>query len=113
MISTNPLTTETIIHQLQMSIPTLKSQFGIRRLSLYGSYSTGQQTKNSDIDLLVELSQPLGLEFIRMASMLEETLGCKVDIATFESLKRSAGNPQKKHIANDVERTLIDVWRET
>jgi predicted nucleotidyltransferase len=48
-----------------------------------------------------------------MASLLEETLGRKVDLATFDSLQRSAGNPQKMHIAKDVERTLIDVWRET
>jgi predicted nucleotidyltransferase len=113
MISSQSFTTETIIQQLQKTILTLKSRFGIRRLALYGSYSTGKQTPNSDVDLLVELSHPLGLEFIRMASLLEEALGRKVDLATFDSLQRSAGNPQKKHIAKDVERTLIDVWRET
>lgn len=35
---------------------------------LFGSYGRGNENKESDIDLLVELdySQPIGLEFIQM-----------------------------------------------
>ena len=47
---------------------------------LFGSYSRGNQTENSDVDLLVELdySQPIGLEFIQMQLDLQNLLSKKV-----------------------------------
>ena len=51
---------------------------------LFGSYSRGEQTKNSDVDIIVLLdkSNPIGLKFFSMWSDLEELLGRKVDLVS-------------------------------
>ena len=57
---------------------------------LFGSYSRGEQTADSDVDLLVEFdhSSPIGLfAFARMHRELEERLGCKVDLVEEGTLR--------------------------
>ena len=51
---------------------------------LFGSYSRGEQTKDSDVDILVLLDKscPIGLKFFGMWNDLEELLGRKVDLVS-------------------------------
>lgn len=90
-------------------MPYLKDKYGVERIILYGSFARGSQKKQSDIDILVDLRKTLGFEFIELADTLEEKLGRKVDVATFAHFKRSFHNPRYKHIAEDIEKSLIYV----
>lgn len=51
---------------------------------LFGSYSRGEQTQESDVDIIVLLdkSRPIGLKFFGMWSDLEKLLGRKVDLVS-------------------------------
>ena len=51
---------------------------------LFGSFSRGEETKDSDIDIIVSLDQrrPVGLKFFGMWTDLEEILGRKVDLVS-------------------------------
>lgn len=51
---------------------------------LFGSFSRGEETKDSDIDIIVSLdkSRPVGLKFFGMWTDLEELLGRKVDLVS-------------------------------
>ena len=69
------------------------------RLSLYGSFARGAAVEDSDVDLLVELSRPLGLEFVALAQYLERKLGRMVDLATFETFRRSLTSVHYRDIA--------------
>jgi predicted nucleotidyltransferase len=100
------LTTEEILQILRKELPHLHEKYGVEQVAIYGSFAKGKQTKKSDIDVLVRLAKPLGLEFVELAYRLEEVLGRKVDLATFESLKRSLQNPRYQHIASNIQRTL-------
>ena len=65
----------------------------IRKASLFGSFADGTATEDSDIDLLVELSKPIGLlEFIHIKHELEDLLGRKVDLLEFKAIKPSLKN---------------------
>jgi predicted nucleotidyltransferase len=57
---------------------------------LFGSYSRGEGTGDSDVDLLVELdySQPIGLEFIQMQIDLQNLLSKKVDLVSARGLSK-------------------------
>lgn len=57
---------------------------------LFGSYGRGNENKDSDIDLLVELdySQPIGLEFIQMKLDLQKLLSKKVDLVSARGLSK-------------------------
>ena len=101
-----PLTKERVLQTLRKDLPYLQQKYGVARIAIYGSFAKGVQTTKSDIDILVQLSKPLGLEFIGLAYYLEEILGREVDLATFDTLYRSMENPRYRHIAADIERTL-------
>ena len=55
---------------------------------LFGSYSRGEESPDSDVDILVVLdhSQPIGLEFFGMYEDLKDLLGRNVDLVTERSL---------------------------
>ena len=57
---------------------------------LFGSYVRGDETENSDLDLLVELdyTQPIGLEFIQMQLDLQQLLSKKVDLVSARGLSK-------------------------
>jgi predicted nucleotidyltransferase len=103
------LTKGKILHALRKELPVLREKYGVERVAIYGSFAKGNPTEESDVDILVQLSRPLGLDFVRLASHIEDTLGRKVDLATFDSLKRSAATSRRAHIAVDIERTLTYV----
>ncbi len=56
----------------------------VKKAWLFGSFSRGEETKDSDIDIIVSLdkSKPIGLKFFGMWSDLEELLGRKVDLVS-------------------------------
>lgn len=104
-----PWTKQEIMHILRKQLPYLQERYGVERIAIYGSFAKGNQKKRSDVDILVQLMKPLGLEFVQLAYHLEKILKKKVDLATFDTLRRSLENPRYKHIASDIERTLIYV----
>ena len=53
------------IRQHQQKIQELAQQFGMKNLRIFGSVAKGEDTENSDLDLLVEASpQPHFLIFL-------------------------------------------------
>ncbi len=69
----------------------LLKDFSVKSLSIFGSVARGEATETSDIDVLVEFQEGkiVGLfEFIRLMHFLEEILGCKVDLATPDALRK-------------------------
>ncbi|RJQ41794.1 MAG: nucleotidyltransferase [Anaerolineaceae bacterium] len=66
----------------------LSERFGVTSLYLFGSVARDKARPDSDIDLLVEFSQPIGLfEFIELQQNLESLPGYKVDLGTRRSPK--------------------------
>ena len=57
---------------------------------VFGSYTRGEATVASDIDLLVELdySSPIGLHFIQMKLDLEKILQAKVDLVSANGVSK-------------------------
>ena len=102
-------TKENILQILRRELPHLHEKYGVKQIALFGSFAKGTQSKSSDIDLLVKFDRPLGFEFIGLAYHLEEVLGAKVDLVTFDHFEESKENPRYKHIAVDVERSLAYV----
>ena len=61
---------------------------GVASLALFGSVARGEAAEDSDIDLLVEFSKPVGLfEFLEVKEYLESILGREVDLVPRDSLK--------------------------
>jgi len=65
-------------------IPVLK-RHGVTKAGIFGSYSTGENKKRSDIDILVEFKGSL-IDLIGLEMELEEVLGKKVDLLTYKGI---------------------------
>ncbi|HGE70850.1 TPA: nucleotidyltransferase [Candidatus Poribacteria bacterium] len=101
------LSRDDILRILRDQMPYLKEKYGVERLAIFGSFAKGSQTSKSDIDIIVQLAKPIGLDFMELADFLEGILGRKVDLSTFDQLMRSKENQRYQHIVQDVERTMI------
>ena len=58
----------------------MERRFGVRRIGLYGSYASGTQRDESDVDLVVELREPKFDDLAGLHIFVEQGLGCSVDI---------------------------------
>ena len=88
--STNRLKFEEEI--IRKHIKQLKEKYFVKRLGIFGSYSRGEETPESDIDILVEFSAPVGLEFFGLKNFLEKILAKNVDLVTENGIR-----PQMKN----------------
>ncbi|HEX7456168.1 MAG TPA: nucleotidyltransferase family protein [Candidatus Nanoarchaeia archaeon] len=81
-------TTTLEIEQIkEKTIPILK-EAGVTRSAIFGSYAAGENIKSSDIDMLVELPEDYSLlDYVRLQLKLEETLGRKIDLVEYSTIK--------------------------
>lgn len=81
-------TTTAEIEQIkEKALPILK-EAGITRCAIFGSYATGENTNNSDVDILVELPEDYSLfDYVGLELKLEEALGRKVDLVEYSAIK--------------------------
>ncbi|MFZ4450790.1 nucleotidyltransferase family protein [Salibacterium aidingense] len=80
-------TEENIDQRLKRIKPVLQEKYHVSKIGYFGSYAREKQTDESDIDLLVEFSKPIGLEFVSLKEYLEQELNRKVDLVTERALK--------------------------
>ena len=52
----------------------LSKRFGVSVLGLFGSVTRDDFTDSSDIDILVDFSRPIGMDFFTLADFLEMKL---------------------------------------
>lgn len=63
------------------------SKHGVSRISVFGSYARGEARPDSDLDLLVSLTEPKSLlGMIRLERELSELLGIKIDLLTEQAI---------------------------
>ena len=61
---------------------------GVRSLALFGSAARDEAQPESDLDLLVEFAEPVGIfRFLDVKAYLESILGHPVDLVTRDALK--------------------------
>lgn len=78
------------IAEVKQKVGPILERYGIQRAAVFGSVARGESTQHSDVDLLVELHEPLGLlKFAQMNYMLEDALNKKVDLVKSTSIKPS------------------------
>jgi predicted nucleotidyltransferase len=77
---------------LQVHKGTLKDEFGVIEIGLFGSYTKGYQKKDSDIDILVEFEKTIDLfTYVHLKNHLSDLLGVNVDLVAKKALKPKLG----------------------
>ena len=80
-------TLQSILQTLRQHKPELQSKYPVSAKGVFGSYARGEATEKSDIDIAVEISGTMGLNFIAMADEIEELFGIKTDVVPMRSIK--------------------------
>jgi len=82
-----------IEEKLKKLKPLLSKKYNVKRIGYFGSYSRNEQEEGSDIDLLVEFSEPLGWEFFDLKKFLEDELQLRVDLVSVNALRKELEKP--------------------
>jgi predicted nucleotidyltransferase len=85
-----PKRSSAAIGRLIRALPVIRQNYGVKRIGVFGSFARGDQTRRSDIDILVEFAkgQATLQNFIGLADFLEELIKRKVDLLTVEGINR-------------------------
>ena len=68
--------------------PELTRKYHIRSIGLFGSVVRNDfSSSRSDIDIIVDFSRPIGIEFVDLADYLESKIKRKVDLISRNGIK--------------------------
>ncbi len=82
---------------LQAQKPLLQEKFKVKSIAIFGSFVRGEQTSGSDLDLLVEFSEPVSLlDVAKLEVYLDELLGIKTDVVP------------KSDVRSELKQTILD-----
>jgi predicted nucleotidyltransferase len=72
----------------------LAAEHGVIIVGIFGSYVRGEQSPDSDVDILIELERPPRISLIGLVELehyLSTVLGMKVDLAIKKNLRKRIG----------------------
>jgi predicted nucleotidyltransferase len=82
---------EEVLDTLRQLLPDLREQLGVCSLWLFGSYARGEDTPESDVNVLVEFDRPASLfTLARIKHRLQASLRREVELGTPESLSKAS-----------------------
>ncbi len=77
---------------LKMYKTELQQKYGVKEISIFGSYVRGEQNETSDVDILVDFDKPIGMfKFLELEEYLSELLQVQVDLVSKAALKPRIG----------------------
>jgi uncharacterized protein len=95
---TNLTSVKNILTQIK---PELRQKYFVSSIGLFGSIVRDDFNQASDIDIIVDFSKPIGIEFIDLADYIEQKLRKKVDLVS--------KNGMKSRYLNQIESEIIYV----
>ncbi|HOQ51237.1 MAG TPA: nucleotidyltransferase family protein [Candidatus Atribacteria bacterium] len=91
------------IEEIKKKIIPVLQRYQVRKASIFGSIVRGEDTPESDIDILVELNDNLSLlDFVSLKLELEEALQKRVDLVEKKTLKET--------IKDEILSQEVQVW---
>lgn len=76
------------IDNVKEKILPVLAKYQVEKASIFGSFAQGRVREDSDLDILVQLNDQLSLfDFIGLKNDLEDTVGRKVDLVEFDTIK--------------------------
>ena len=76
-----------------------RNNFRVKEIGIFGSYIKSEQTKKSDLDILVEFDIPVDFfHYFEFEEYLSNLLGVKVDLVMKKALKPNIGRNILKEV---------------
>jgi hypothetical protein len=91
------------IEEIKQKTTPVFHEYGVSYAAVFGSVARGEDTPESDVDILVRLGRPMGMVgYMELIENLEKSLQRKVDVVTEQSLN--------KHVQPYIERDLATIY---
>jgi uncharacterized protein len=88
-----------IISILKKQKHFIESKYKVKEIGIFGSYVRGEQKINSDIDILIDKDEAIGLlKLANLQNYLSKLTGAKVDLV----IKKSLRSHVVKNVLNEV-----------
>jgi uncharacterized protein len=85
---------------LQKLKPELSEKYNVKSIGLFGSIVRDDYSPtNSDIDIIVDFSKPIGIEFVDLADLIESKIKRKIDLISKSGIK--------KHYLQEIQAEII------
>lgn len=78
--------------------PELAKRFYVNSIGLFGSVVRDDFNNSSDIDIIVDFTKPIGIEFVDLADFIESKLMKKVDLVSRNGVKTKYFNQIESEI---------------
>ena len=76
------------IDEIKRKILSILKRYNVKRAGIFGSVVRGEENKESDLDILVEIVGRMSLlDFAGLKLELEEALGQRVDLGEYSTIK--------------------------
>jgi predicted nucleotidyltransferase len=99
------LTKVDVLQTLRENFPYLNSEFGVKKIGIFGSFAKGSPDESSDVDIVVEFEKSIGLRFVELSEYLEKILGRKADVLTPAGIS----GIRNKEIAESIGESIVYV----
>lgn len=76
-----------ILSRLKELKPVLQTEYAVKEIGLFGSFSDNTFDDESDIDIIVEFERPIGWKFFSLEMYLESVFNRKIDLVSKNALK--------------------------
>lgn len=76
-------TRDAILAVLRRLKPEFSNRYGVRRMALFGSFTRSEACPGSDIDVVVELSEPDHFALMHIKEALQCEFACPVDVIAY------------------------------
>lgn len=79
----------------------IREKYKIKEIGIFGSYVRGEQTKKSDVDILVDFYElPDVFDLLRLERSLRRLLRCKVDVVRKQAIRKELRDKVLSEVIN-------------
>lgn len=68
--------------------PELTDKYHVSSIGLFGSVVRDDFTASSDVDIIIDFSEPIGIEFVDLADYIEKKLNKNIDLVSKKGVKQ-------------------------
>ena len=95
--------TPNVVRKIAEVKEELNKRFSVRKIGVFGSHVRGEETSESDVDIIVELAEPTFDNYMDLKYRLEELLQRPVDLVISDTVK--------SRLKPIIERDVVYAWR--
>jgi len=81
---TNLISIKNILKELK---PELEKKYHVSSIGIFGSVIRNDFSPESDLDIIVDFSEPIGISFIDLADLIEKKVNLHVDLVSRKGIK--------------------------